>query len=143
MTSTAESERSDYRGRAPRQDELGLPDADPLGAERQRVQTAQRIAAASRARNEHLDPAIFGQPAWDMLLDLYIRETSGASSTIVQLLLSAQEYPTSTASRWLKCLEEHGVIRLVNHAEVGTELVELTVRGRTSVDRYLDALRGL
>lgn len=143
MTSRADFEGSEFSKRDRRPDETGPPDSQPLSAECEKVQLAQRILGARRVRAEHLNAPIFSEPAWDMLLELYIRETSGASSTTAQLY-SVQGAPSSTASRWLDVLESAGLIArrriLING---NSELIHLTSRGRTALDDYLTAVGDL
>lgn len=140
---------SDEQGRAfigmnkrPNPDGLRSTSPGPLGEEWRRVRTARLLKAAARARGEYIDPPVFGDPAWDMMLELYLRDASGDSSTVDQLLAS-QDIPKSAASRWLNCLDQQGVVRCHPSLPTGAQLLELTDRGRKAMERYLDALRGL
>ena len=78
-----------------------------------------------------------------MLLHLYIRETSGASSTVADLQPSEGTAAT-TALRWLNVLENAGLVPrrgvLING---NSEPIELTNRGRVSLDNYLAAVGDL
>lgn len=64
----------------------------------------------ARRRRQILFPeGLFADPAWDILLDLYVvrlegREISISSSCIASCV------PATTALRWLKTLEERGLI---------------------------------
>jgi hypothetical protein len=138
VTSKAELDWK-LEGSWPRPDRFGQIPADPLGSELRRARTARLILAANRARDENFSPGTFGDPAWEMLLILYLRECAGACSTMAGLLC-AQEIPDSTASRWLDHLRQQGAVRRDYRPEVGVEAVELTARGRRSVERFLDAL---
>lgn len=107
------------------------------------VRTAQSILLGRRRRYEEFNSALFGEPAWDMLLELYVRETSGASSTAEQLQ-TASAVPSSTAARWLNHLEHDGLVARRDHPlDRGTIFVELTEQGRQALDRYLKAIRHL
>ena len=93
-----------------------------------------------RRRVSEFDTAIFGEPAWDMLLDLYVREAHGASTTASQLLEIAGASLT-TASRWLQFLEEKGLaIRRLHPLDARIEFVALTVKARDALDRYLSSV---
>lgn len=128
----------DWELRGTRPGASGNSPGDPLDNERRRVRTARLILAANRARDEHFGRGTFGDPAWEMLLILYLRECGGACSTMTGLV-SAQEAPCSTAARWLNHLCQQGAICRDYRAELGMEVVELTASGRRSVERYLDA----
>lgn len=117
--------------------------ADGLSEECQNVQMAERMLAARRLRNEEFDHALFGEPAWDMLLELYVRESSGASSTAAQLQ-EASGAPPSIAERWLRALEENELLlRHTRASYSGTAFVELTRGARQALERYLAAARNL
>ena len=101
------------------------------------VRTAQRILERRRSRTSEFDDVMFGEPAWDMLLDLYVREAHGASTTASQLLEGTGARPV-TASRWLQFLEEKGLASRRPHPlDQRVEFVALTGRARDSLDRYL------
>lgn len=117
--------------------------SDPnwLAEECELVLVARSILERRRLRNDHFDPVIFGEPAWDMLLGLYVREASGASSTTAQLE-EGLAIPGSAAARWLRHLETGGLVITRPHPrEPATAFVELTAQGRQSLDEYLAALR--
>lgn len=71
-----------------------------------------RLAAgilASRRRREDLFGAnLFADPAWDMLLDLFVEEEKG-NSVYVSSLCMASAVPTTTALRWIGTLTEAGL----------------------------------
>lgn len=132
--------RSGAGGSRPRADTA--TDAEPLSDECRRVQTAQRILSARRLRYVHLSEALFGEPAWDMLLQIYVRETSGLSSTIKELQ-GELEQPASTTARWIRVLEEQALVRRKRLSIGMTEVVELTQKGRTALNAYLTAVQEL
>ena len=117
--------------------------SDVLSHECELVRTAYAILLRRRRRYDEFNPALFGEPAWDMLLELYVRETSGASSTAEQLQ-TASATPSSTAGRWLQRLENDQLIARRDHPhDRETVFVELTDQGRQTLDRYLAAIREL
>lgn len=104
------------------------------------VRTAYAILLRRRRRKDEFDPGMFGEPAWDMLLDLYVRETSGASATMKQLE-AGSGVTSSTAVRWFQYLESDGLVTRHGPPPAGgTVFVELTDRGRQALDRYLTAI---
>lgn len=83
---------------------------------------------------------MFGETAWEMLLNLYVRYHTGRSSTAAQLQRASRNAP-STANRWLGHLEEQElVIRRAHPVDSTTEFVELTDAAREALDRYLGAI---
>lgn len=87
--------------------------------------------------------ADISEPAWDMLIELYSRESTGDFTT-GSLLKDAASVPTSTARRWLKHLAREGFIRIRPHpAEPEIEFVELTDRARVALERVFMKVRSV
>ncbi len=55
------------------------------------------------------DEALFGEPAWDLLLDLFIAAREGKKVPVTSACIGAA-VPTTTALRWLAVLEGRGLI---------------------------------
>ena len=83
-----------------------LPDIDdPLLGE-----LALQLYRARRRRDEIFgDGALFREPAWDILLDLYIAAHNGNEVSVTSACVGAA-VPETTALRWLKVLEEGGLV---------------------------------
>ena len=82
---------------------------------------------------------MFGEPAWDILLALYVNEP-GQRQTISRLAETANA-SKSTALRWLEHLERHGLVRREDHPhDRRTVFVELTDAGRGKLDFYFAIL---
>ncbi|WP_148291669.1 MarR family winged helix-turn-helix transcriptional regulator [Novosphingobium sp. B-7] len=62
-----------------------------------------------RRRDDIFPKGIFADPAWDILLDLYISEVEGKKISITSACAAAC-VPATTALRWLSVLEERGLI---------------------------------
>src|SRR5688500_844664 len=74
------------------------------------VELARQIYSARRKRSVLTEwDELFGEPAWDMLLDLFIaaHENRGVSVTSACL---ASSVPETTALRWLQLLENKGLV---------------------------------
>ena len=56
---------------------------------------------------------LFADPAWDILIDLFIAYEEGQGISISSACI-ASAVPTTTALRWLKLLEEEGHISRIN-----------------------------
>lgn len=100
----------------------------------------RRVIRARRFRDELFGPALFADPAWDILLELFACELSGARANVTSVCAAAA-VPTSTALRWIKNLEER---RLVRRQEDPHDLrrwfVSLTPEGSEALASFFDAI---
>lgn len=105
------------------------------------LQTAQRAYQERRARTEFLgNTEIFGEPAWDMLLDLFIRQTNDEKVSFKSACIN-EAAPQPTAVRWLKVLERSGLIRSELDADDDSRhLIHLTPTGYEGMLRYLESI---
>lgn len=62
-----------------------------------------------RRKREATFGDLFGEPAWDILLDLYISESAGQSLVVSSVCIAAC-VPASTALRWIGRLVADGVL---------------------------------
>jgi DNA-binding MarR family transcriptional regulator len=113
-----------------------------IGQEVALVRIVEAIRELRRTRRE-----VFGlglaEPAWDMLVELYYRDSTGASTTSAQLK-DAANVPPSTAGRWVQHLEHEGWIRIQSHpSDAQTYFVELTNKAKEAMERYLAEVRSL
>lgn len=93
------------------------------------AQWVRAILEARRLREQHLDPALFADPAWDMLLTLLVAELEGASICTTDVWSSAGVAP-ATAMRWIEKLEERGLVeRRADPGDVRRRMVSLTAYG--------------
>ena len=99
----------------------GLPDA-PAAA----VEAARRHYRLRRLRDEEFGPTLFGEPAWDLLLDLYIAAGDPCLVSVMSASIAASASTPDTA-RWLTRLEEHGLVeRHYPGAEASRAIVTLS-----------------
>ena len=96
--------------------------------------------AARRRRDEIFDiPGLFGDPAWDMLLDLLTNEDRLHRVSVSSACIAAC-VPQTTALRWLSTLEDYGLIeRIKDLADGRRTFVKLTRTGRNMVCEALRA----
>lgn len=101
---------------------------------------AKRITAARSWRRDHVDPSLFSELGWEMLLALYVSDASGFRMTVSNLC-AASNGPESTALRWIDRLIELGMARRSpNPVDARVIFVELEAPGREALDRYLAAV---
>lgn len=79
------------------------------------VVMAEQLYRDRRRRARFLPPDLLGEPAWDILLDLYIAEKRNQSVSVTSACIGA-DVPLTTALRWLKQLEEQGLIERTEDA---------------------------
>jgi hypothetical protein len=60
-------------------------------------------------RINYFDEDLFGEPVWDMLLDLYIAYVAGQQVSITSACI-ASKVPATTALRWLDVMEDKKLI---------------------------------
>jgi hypothetical protein len=102
---------------------------------------ARKAYALRRKRDAIFDnPDLFGEPAWDILLDLYIAQGERKRVSVSSACIGSAAPPT-TGLRWLGVLANAGLIARENdprdHRSV---LVKLTPNGQAAMDRFFEAL---
>jgi DNA-binding MarR family transcriptional regulator len=108
------------------------------------LKTLHDIAAAMQAMRRRRDSLfgrdLFGEPAWDILLDLYLAEKSGrplALSTVGSLA----GVPQTTAFRWMTQLLERGfIVREADPNDARRGLIRLSERGHALLEELLGAV---
>lgn len=71
--------------------------------------TAKKLYRARRSRGKLFEESLFGEPAWDIMLDLFINGERGIAISISSACQAAA-VPTSTALRCVKLLLEKGIL---------------------------------
>ncbi len=74
------------------------------------VALARKFYQLRRRRDAYFDAMLFAEPAWDMLLDLYIAESERRQVAVLTACIGAAA-PQTTAIRWMRVLEMQGLIR--------------------------------
>jgi hypothetical protein len=142
-----------------------MPDPDPerpageadaaraVPAESGHAETSARVSGSARrlaicralVRERRIVGQVFGfglcaDPAWDMLLDLYLAEGSGRAISLSSLCV-ASNVPATTA---LRCIREMGdrllLIRRPDPGDARRIHVALSVEGRSALERLLDSV---
>jgi hypothetical protein len=107
-------------------------DGDPLSA------LAYRMLAARHQRDHFFDPLVFGNPAWEMLLTLFVAGERGRPVLDASLSTGV---PQSVALRWLTYLQREKMLVEVEDPDHGPEtLIRLTDKSRAAIRSYLGAL---
>jgi DNA-binding MarR family transcriptional regulator len=104
-------------------------------------QMVRQIIANRQARARFFDPALFGDPAWDMLLDLTAAHGEGAQVSVTSLCIAAG-VPATTALRWLTQMVESGIFRRVpDPADRRRAFIALSDKAIAAMSAYFASLR--
>ncbi|KPP93225.1 MarR family transcriptional regulator [Erythrobacter sp. HL-111] len=112
--------------------------------QRRRFGILARKAYAARRRRGAIfgSPDLFGEPAWDILLDLYIAHVERKDVSVSSACIGSAAPPT-TGLRWLGVLAEAGFVRREHDpCDQRRVLVRLTRRGLEAMDRYFTLAGG-
>lgn len=119
----------------------GAPARSPLisdGTERARIgqilRAAKVIQVLRQRRTDYFPQNMFGEPGWDMLLDLFVARETKKDITISALCIASQ-VPQATALRYISKLEQRGdLIRQPDTRDSRCTLVRIS-------DAAADAMR--
>jgi DNA-binding MarR family transcriptional regulator len=101
------------------------------------VETAVRLLVDRQERECMFGSELFGDPAWAILLALYVAAESNPAVSPCRILKQVG-CPESSGMRWLKCLEERALVRIErSDSEKRIETVSLTDRALYLLDTYL------
>jgi DNA-binding MarR family transcriptional regulator len=101
----------------------------------------RQIIANRQARSRFFDPELFGDPAWDMLLDLAAAHGEGAQVSVSSLCIAAG-VPATTALRWLSQMVESGIfIRVPDPADRRRAFIALSEMAVAAMAGYFASLR--
>ncbi len=104
-------------------------------------QVVRQMIANRQARAKFFDPALFGEPAWDMLLDLTAAHGEGVRVSVTSLCIAAA-VPATTALRWLTQMVESGVFqRVPDPADRRRAFIALSANAIAAMAAYFANLR--
>jgi DNA-binding MarR family transcriptional regulator len=115
-----------------------LADEERNGIDRQSMtRTARKMLVERMRRIEIFGKEIFKEPAWDMLLILYVNESFGTRQTVSRLIENSGASFT-TGLRWMKYLTNKGLIERSGHPnDKRKAFLKLTDTGRMALEKYL------
>jgi DNA-binding MarR family transcriptional regulator len=101
---------------------------------------AKRHLRERQLRSQFFKRTAFGEPAWDILLILYISEFAGRRLRL-RTLADRIEAPLSTTQRWIGYLEKERFVGREEHPDDKRMFyLRLLDRGRTVLNEYFAAL---
>jgi len=96
---------------------------------------------ARRLRDRYLPPELFGEPAWDMLLDLFAARIERVKVAVSSLCIAAAVPPT-TALRTIRQMTEQGLFaRIADPADKRRVFIEMTDQTAAAMQAYVAAAR--
>lgn len=131
-------------------EEHGGPNSDNPNSGNRGQRNARRYLALARKaytlRRKRAalfgNPELFGEPAWDILLDLYIAHGEGKPVSVSSACIGSAAPPT-TGLRWLGVLADEGLVTRENDVEDNRRvLVRLTRAGIAAMERFFDEVGG-
>lgn len=100
----------------------------------------RQVIANRQARGRFFDSALFGDPAWDMLLDLTAAHAEGAQVSVTSLCIAAA-VPATTALRWLTQMVDSGVfVRVPDPADKRRAFIALSDSSLAAMAGYFASL---
>ena len=105
------------------------------------LRRAKSVYSARRRRDAAAGiGGLFGEPAWDILLDVYIAQKSRREIQVSSVCIEAG-VPSTTILRWLTRLELEGLIyRASDNVDGRRRYVRLTDAGTALMTRVLDTI---
>lgn len=98
----------------------------------------QRILKLRSKRSEIFSENLFADPAWDILLELYLARLSRRTEAVSSICL-ASGVPSTTAIRWIKLLEQQGwICRTSDPADASRCFLSLTPKAEVAMERFFD-----
>jgi hypothetical protein len=110
--------------------------ADLNYAPSQRAALVRKIIRARRMREQFFASDMFADPAWDMLLDLYVARLERGQVSVSSLCIAAA-VPATTALRWIKSMSDAGLFVRQDDPQDGRRVfIALGDDAKSGLDRY-------
>ncbi|MEG3088961.1 MarR family transcriptional regulator [Sphingomonas sp. PB4P5] len=104
------------------------------------VARARQQLAVRKARRRYFPADLFHEPAWEMLVALFIIYQTDHSMN-VKALVSCSDAPATTSQRWIDHLHKSGLIdRVTDTVDRRRIDISLSDRGYDAMARYLSEL---
>lgn len=101
---------------------------------------ARAVLKTRQLRARHFNKAMFAEPAWDILLLLYLADFSEARQSVGHLA-DLIETPPTTVSRWVGYLEKENLVARIDHpTDRRIVFIQLTDQGRSALDGFLNEM---
>jgi DNA-binding MarR family transcriptional regulator len=103
----------------------------------QLIALTKSLLAERRLRSKYFAKLEFGEPVWDLLLDLYMSNLTGRSVSVSSACVAAYVPPT-TALRYITMLVSQGImLRVADKNDARRVFLALSDETRLAIERYL------
>jgi DNA-binding MarR family transcriptional regulator len=104
------------------------------------VERIRTVLRARRMRDQFFEPALFADPAWDILLELYLAELAQYRASVGTVCIGAAVAAT-TALRWINLLEKKGlVLRRPDPNDARRFYLSLSAEATKAMDSFFTAV---
>ncbi|WP_162528421.1 hypothetical protein [Novosphingobium sp. BW1] len=101
------------------------------------LEAVSNLYRVRRMRDEVLGKDLFGEPTWDILLDLYAMHQQGRECSVKSVCIASAVAPT-TALRWFNVLLGKGLLtRLDDPRDGRRSIVQMTEKGLRAMDELV------
>ena len=105
--------------------------------------SVRAMIAVRRARDRYFPADLFGDPAWDMMLDLFAAHLEGGRVSVSSLCIAAA-VPTATALRWIRMLCGKGMFeRQPDPSDARRAFVSVSAPTIANLHAYFGAIAGV
>lgn len=112
----------------------------PRNSHEARLAVAKWLYWSRGLRPTTLASGMFGEPSWDLLLDLYIRDKTGARSSVTSACIGAR-VPHTTALRHIAALGKAGwILRIPDEGDKRRFWLALSPMALKKLDAHFDSL---
>ena len=113
---------------------------EPCDSHEARLAVAKWLYWSRGLRPTMLASSMFGEPTWDLLLDLYIREKTGSRSSVTSACIGSR-VPHTTALRHITALSKAGwVVRIPDEGDKRRFWLALSPMALKKLDAHFDSL---
>jgi hypothetical protein len=121
-------------------DRLTQPEAQAGQSQLPDPRMVRQLVANRQARARFFDAELFGDPAWDMLLDLTAARAEHVRVSVTSLCI-ASGVPPTTALRWIGQMTDAGLLQRVDdETDRRRAFITLTDKAADAMARYFAEL---
>ena len=106
-----------------------------------RAEAASRYLKLRSQRDAIAGPSLLSDPAWDMLLDLFVGHITGRDVSVTSACLASRR-PATTSLRYIERMAKQGLIRREKDCNDNRKVyLRMTEKALRAVAKWIDALR--
>lgn len=106
-----------------------------------RAEAASRYLKLRSQRDAIAGPSLLSDPAWDMLLDLFVGHITGRDVSVTSACVASRR-PATTSLRYIERMAKQGLIRREKDCNDNRKVyLRMTEKAFRSVAKWVDSLR--